>query len=400
MLFLCSKGEVHLVIRKVVLASRTREYVDAVLDYVQGSEYSRKFHVTAFSQPEAMMRYMSEQTRASMPDLIVGELEFIELMRDGLDQERVPILLLAEQRSTDGDLPLVMKYQPLFVLLGAWEEAVSNSGTVRLVSKLSGDESLVIGVTSASGGCGKTTVALNLAKQLGRAGYSVFYLNLETLDSTKPFLQTSHQAAREEELEEAFSRLMYLIRARRSGGKASEHRVDIRSYVMWNEQIKSHYFYPARNRNEMRQLTKSDVYALLEVLIESEQYQYIIIDHDSVWDERAEALMDSSNLLIWLLSDDILTLGKASEWVKYQEQLDPTRYAQIQEKSTYVINRYTGTVVNTMPDEYIQTCFYLPYIPSWKQMREPELLLGSPIYQKEMRRLCEAAGILEKEYSL
>lgn len=150
----------------------------------------------------------------------------------------------------------------------------------------------------------------------------------------------------------------------------------------------------------MRQLTKSDVYALLEVLIESEQYQYIIIDHDSVWDERAEALMDSSNLLIWLLSDDILTLGKASEWVKYQEQLDPTRYAQIQEKSTYVINRYTGTVVNTMPDEYIQTCFYLPYIPSWKQMREPELLLGSPIYQKEMRRLCEAAGILEKEYSL
>lgn len=400
MLFLlCWKGELHLVIRKIVLASRTREYVDAVLDYVQGSEYSRKFHVTAFSQPEAMMRYMNEQTRASMPDLIVGELEFIEQIRDGLDQERVPILLLAEQHASDGDLPHVMKYQPLSALLGALEEAVLNSGNVRLDNRHSGDASLVIGVTSASGGCGKTTVALNLAKQLGRAGYSVFYLNLETLDSTKPFLQTSPQVGSEEELGEAFSRLMYLIRARRSGGRASEQRIDVRSYVLWNEQIKSHYFYPARNRNELRQLTKSDVNALLEVLIASEQYQYIITDHDSVWDERAEALMDRSDLLIWLLSDDIHTLAKASAWMRYQEQLDPIRTGQIQEKSTYVINRYTGTVVNPMPEEYMHTGLYLPYIPSWKQMREPELLLGSPIYQKEMRRLCEAAGMLQKEYS-
>ncbi|MCM3783596.1 ParA family protein [Neobacillus mesonae] len=399
---MCLKGEMHLVIRKVVLASRALDYIDALLDYVQGSPFARKFQVSAFSQPEAMMSYLNELDRSSFPDLIVGELEFVELLSRGTGTtlEHVPVLLLTEHpQMTDSDFAKVKKYQPLPLLLSAWEEAMLSSSAQ--MSRFTGEQTLVIGVTSASGGCGRTTVALNLAKQLGRSGYSVFYLNLETLDSTKPFLQTG-KPGDEQLRSEFFSRLLYLIKANHSGEKSSYRErgqhIDIKQYVSWNERIKSDCFYPAKNRKELLQMTRFDVDGLIKVLIESGHYQYIIADHDSIWDERAEGIMDKADLLIWLLSDDVHTLNKAWEWNQYHEQLDPNRYGEILGKTRYVINRFMGSVVNPLPEERLQTELYLPYIPSWKQMREPDLLLNSPIYQKEMWKLCESMGILKKEH--
>ena len=40
----------------------------------------------------------------------------------------------------------------------------------------------------------------------------------------------------------------------------------------------------------------------------------------------------------------------------------------------------------------------LPYIPSWKQLHREDLLLSSPIYQREVLKLCqqllEGSGIM------
>ncbi|WP_211749994.1 ParA family protein [Paenibacillus sp. Marseille-Q4541] len=385
--------------KKVLLASASLEYVEALLDYVQGSEYSAKFQVTAFSQPEAMSRYMEVLIPTSLPDLVVGEELFVEKWLTGPYAEKVPALIFTEQSFVEESPSKIMKYQPLPVILAKWEERLISSRR-RERGGFSGEQTWVIGVTSASGGCGKTTVALNLAKQLGRSGYSVFYLNLETIDSTGPFLHTASSVMKSESAD-SFSQLLYQLRAKKASGSVfhgeKDEALDIRPYTMRNERILADCFVPARNRKELLQMSKSDTSELIKQIAGLGQYHFIIADHDSVWDPRSEAVMEESGLLVWLLSDDLHTMNKCKEWMKFHEQTDPEKYANIVGKTLYLINRYTGSLVNELPGGGVIAEHYLPYIPSWKQMREPDLLLSSPIYQKEMGKLCEALGVLNRE---
>lgn len=384
----------------MLLASSSLEYVEALLDYIQGSEYSSAFHVTAFSDLEAMSQYMEELNTATLPELIVGEEPFVEQWLSGRYADKVPALILTEQPVSEDSPTQMRKYQPLPAILAKWDELLLSSSR-RDRRGLTGEQTWVIGVTSASGGCGKTTVALNLAKQLGRAGYSVFYLNLETMDSTGPFLHTASPALNSESAD-SFSQLLYQLR----GSRGSEHGiyaakdglVDIKPYTIRNDRIHADYFIPAKNRKELLQMSKSDTSELIRLIVESGQYHFVIADHDSVWDARSEAVMEESGLLLWLLSDDIHTMNKCSQWLKFKEQTDPQQYENVVEKTVYVINRYMGSLVNELPESLLAE-YYLPYIPSWKQMREPDLLLSSPIYQKEMNKLCEAIFAGNRENS-
>lgn len=385
---------------KVLLASSSLEYVEALLDYIQGSSYSAVFQVIAFSQPEAMSRYMEELSPASLPDLVVVEELFMEKWIAGSFSDKVPALLFTEQPVAEESQTKIMKYQPLPSILAKWEELLLRSSR-RERGRFTGEQTWVIGVTSASGGCGKTTVALNLAKQLGRSGYSVFYLNLETIDSTGPFLHTTSIERQSESGGDSFSQLLYQLRANKVQGSRfhgeKKDRIDLKPYTIRNERIQADCFVPAKNRKELLQMSKSDTSDLIRLIVESGQYHFVIADHDSVWDLRSEAVMEESQLLVWLLSDDIHTMNKYKEWMKFHEQLDSAQYENMMGKTLYVINRYMGSLVNELPGEGMIAEHYLPYIPSWKQMREPDLLLSSPIYQKEMSKLCEAIGVLNRE---
>lgn len=384
---------------RVLLASSSLEYVEALLDFIQGSPYSAVFQVTAFSQPEVMSRYIEELTPASLPHLVVVEEQFMEGWISGPFSDKVPVLLFTEKPAAEDSQTKIMKYQPLPAILTKWEERLLSSNR-RERGRFTGEQTWVIGVTSASGGSGKTTVALNLAKQLGRTGYSVFYLNLETLDSTGPFLHTSSIDMKSES-GDSFSQLLYQLRANKASSSSfhgeKKGRIDLKPYTIRNERIHADYFIPAKNRKELLQMSKSDTSELIRLITESGQYHFVIADHDSVWDLRSEAVMEESHLLVWLLSDDLHTMNKCKEWMKFHRQLDPEQYENMMGKTMYVINRYMGNMVNELPREGMSADHYLPYIPSWKQMREPDLLLSSPIYQKEMSKLCEAIGVLNRE---
>ncbi|WP_454192754.1 nucleotide-binding protein [Paenibacillus sp. Marseille-Q7038] len=385
---------------RVLLASSSLEYVESLLDFIQGSSYSAVFQVTAFSQPEAMSRYIEELSSSFLPNLVVVEEPFIEKWNSSPFSNKVPILLFTEQPVPEENHTKIRKYQPLPAILAKWEEVLLSSSR-REKGRFTGEQTWVIGVNSASGGCGKTTVALNLAKQLGRSGYSVFYLNLETIDSTGPFLHTTSIDRQSESSGDSFSQLLYQLRANKNSNSTirgeKKDKIDLKPYTIRNERIQADCFLPAKNRKELLQMSKSDTSELIRLLTESGQYHFVIADHDSVWDLRSEAVMEESQLLVWLLSDDIHTMNKCKEWMKFHMQLDPERYENMMRKTWYVINRYMGNMENELPVEGMNAEHYLPYIPSWKQMREPDLLLSSPIYQKEMSKLCEAIGVMNRE---
>ncbi|WP_342572203.1 ParA family protein [Paenibacillus sp. FSL R5-0749] len=380
-----------MIVLKVVLVSKDRDYISAWLDFVQGS--SSGFHVrfTAFSQGDSFREHMNEQEGRELPDLVIAEPEFLnDWLNNGGEGSGVPWLMLSEGMEEVDEAKRLLKYQPLPALLDAVMHACRQPRRKKV--HLPGQETLSIGVVSASGGSGKTAVALHMAKQLGLAGYAVLYLNLETLDSTLPFLEKglTRSGQRQPDGETGLSRLLYDLKVGRkeSGKQLQALSKDVDGYVVRHEALKSDVFWPLSNRKELLQMTREDTSNLLRYLTDSGQYDMLILDGDSGWDGRSEGVLDTADAFVWLVEDDISAMHRWGQWLQHAERTKPEVYESIMDRSRFVVNKYRDNVINALPRPDLHLDAVLPYIPSWKQLSQEEVLLSSPIFQREVKRLC------------
>ncbi|WP_145412046.1 ParA family protein [Paenibacillus xylanexedens] len=395
-----------MIVLKAVLVSRDKDYIQAWLDYVQSSSSGSTMRFIAFSQWEAFRNHMDEQDEHELPDLIIAEPEFLNpWLMNGGDASGIPWLMLSEGGDEGHEAKRLMKYQPLPALLEAVRRACRQPRSKG--SRHSGQETLAIGVLSASGGSGKTAVALHMAKQLGLAGYSVLYLNLETLDSSFPFLEKGLRRGSQHhvEAETGLSRLLYDLKARKrevtsgtdSDISATGKMKTIVEYVVGHEALKADVFWPLANRKEMLQMSKADTVDLIRYLTGSGQYEVLILDGDSGWDERSDGILKAADTFVWLVEDDIAAMHRWGQWLQHNERTRTELLGNMLERTYFVINKYREQVINPLPRPDLYVDAVLPYIPSWKQMNQEEVMLSSPIFQREVNRLCEMLMQAEKD---
>ncbi|MGG4221357.1 AAA family ATPase [Paenibacillus jamilae] len=371
---------------KVVLAVEDRDYIEPLLNYVHGSEYARRLRITAFSQPEAFHQYMIETSGMKRPDVVVGETAFLNLWTTRKDAGIACLVLHEGEHVSEYGQPL-LKYQPLSELVGfILETAKQRSNSRKSVNSREGG--MIIGMVAASGGLGKTTTALNMSKQLGNEGYSVFYLNLETVDSSSLFTGSDSSSGAPGE---GLSRLLYDLKS--EGNERTS--LSIASYCVHRPEIHADTFQPVYNRKELMDMTCDEAKELIRTIAESGQYDVVIVDGDSEHGERAQAVLEASHKLIWLLADDLMSMHKCGLWLEVLATTQPEGLEAMICKTSFVVNRYMGTMTNSLPRDFIELSGALPYIPSWKQMQHRELLLSSPIYQREILHLCRELLDLE-----
>ncbi|MEK4109978.1 cellulose biosynthesis protein BcsQ [Paenibacillus sp. DS2363] len=380
-----------MIVLKVVLVSKDRDYISAWLDYVQGNSSGLHVRFTAFSQGDSFKDHMKEQEGRELPDLVIAEPEFLnDWLNNGGEVSGVPWLMLSEGMEEVDEAKQLMKYQPLPALLDAVMHACRQPRRKKVHHP--GQETLSIGVVSASGGSGKTAVALHMAKQLGLAGYAVLYLNLETLDSTLPFLEKglTRSGQRHPDAETGLSRLLYDLKVGRkeSGKQLQVQSKGVDGYVVRHEALKSDVFWPLSNRKELLQMTREDTSNLLRYLTDCGQYDVLILDGDSGWDGRSEGVLDTADAFVWLVEDDISAMHRWGQWLQHAVRTKPDLYESMLERSRFVVNKYRDNVVNVLPRPDLHLDAVLPYIPSWKQLSQEEVMLSSPIFQREVKRLC------------
>ncbi|WP_438347424.1 hypothetical protein ACP8HI_17200 [Paenibacillus sp. FA6] len=361
---------------RVVLAVQESDYIEPLLRYVHSSEYGDKMRIVAFTEVSQFMKYMNGSER---PEVIVGESVFLAPWLEQGEQT-VTWIVLDEMGQDSLQGPVLAKYQPLPQLLDSILHLSRRKGVVA-TSRATG-ETTMVGILSAVGGSGKTTTALNIAKQLGSSGLSVFYLSLETMNSSAVF----PRQIRSGESGTGLSRLLYELKAAQETKDYS--CISIPSYVVHHEGIKADMFEPLTNIKEWIQMSKSDVCQLMKLIADSGQYDVIIADTDSSAEDRCEAVMEACGSLVWLLLDDVISMHKSGQWLSFLERNNPTLYSDMMLKSKFIVNRYVGSLANTLPSTIEHIDGVLPYIPSWKQVSHEEILLSSPIFQRDILNLC------------
>jgi cellulose biosynthesis protein BcsQ len=320
-------------------------------------------------------------------DAVVGDPFFIEAwLVEG--KTTVPWAVLNEDGRTMGNSAnlaggrVIAKYQSLPALL---ESILQLSDVMRTrTASASQEQTLMLGVVSASGSSGKTTLALNMAKQLSGLGLSVFYLNLESVDSSGLFVRLP--AASTSGLE----RLLYELKAGRGeDGKDHEDKLELGRYVVRHDVLRCEVFRPVENFKEMLQMTRQDTLDLLDLLAAAGGYDIVVIDTGSIEEERTQAVLQRCGMLLWMLRNDEASRYKTMKWLEHGNHPHSGWPPDIQKKSRFVMNFATDSVKDEPVSEGMKLDALLPHIPSWALQHHVELCLSSPQFMAGVQQLCE-----------
>ncbi|WP_223069071.1 hypothetical protein [Paenibacillus caui] len=369
------KGCDHAVAVRIVLAVEDQQYVEALLDFVRSSEFNRRIQITAFSKPEAFLKHVS--SGANPADVVAAEMSFLSpWMASGDGNKGLPWVCLSESGKEAVEGPVQRKYQPLPELLeGLLEHALAPEAAVRS-GKAS--EAPVIGVYSAAGGCGKTTVAMHLAKQLGTEGAKVFYLNLETF--RKPYPLAGGNG------EDGFAKLLYDIKAAMERNKLPD--APVAHYAVRHSLIQADMFLPVSNVRELLEMDKQDTTRLIDYIAASGGYDLIVAETDPYPDGRSEGVLERCDKLVWLLTDDEDALDKSAAFLEFLEKSAPAFYSVLMKKTVFVSNRYSGSLMCPVPRPEMAPALTLSYIPEWKQAGRARMLSDTPLFRRDMLKLC------------
>ncbi|WP_052087794.1 hypothetical protein [Paenibacillus wynnii] len=366
---------------RIVLAVRESQYIEPLLHYVRHSEYGDRLHITAFSRMDTFVEYMKEE---EVPDAVVGDPAFIEAwLVEG--RVAVPWAVLSEEGGMIGKISkslsagqVIAKYQALPSLLTSMLQLCEVERT-RACSAVEG-ETLLLGVVSGSGSSGKTVIALNIVKQLSDLGLSVFYLNLESVDSSSLYLRSIRDNM------PGLERLLYEIQANRDSEAGIQG--EIQSYAIRHENPRCDAFKPVSNVKEMLQMNKRDTLDLMELVASGRRYDVVIIDTGSIGEERTEAVMEKCGVLLWVLRDDDVSIHKAGKWLSHYAAPHGGEPPGLIDRSRFVMNCFSEVSGERPPLDGIPLDSILPYISSWNQPYRSELYLNSPLFHQEILQLC------------
>lgn len=368
---------------RIVLAVRESQYIEPLLHYLHHSEYGEMLRITAFSRLDTFVEFMKGD---EIPDAVAGDPSFIEAwLVEG--RNTIPWAVLSEsgELANAGNLAggmRIAKYQALPSLL----ESILQLCDLKRVRTAAApkEQTLLLGVVSASGSSGKTTVALNMAKQLGALGLSVFYLNLESVDSSGLYLRMPGGKV------PGLERLLYELKAGGGENKGGRGKPVWEDYAFRHDSLRCDAFRPVENFKEMLQMSRQDTLDILEGLAAAGNYDVIIADTGSIEEERAQAVLHRCGVLVWVLKNEQVSLHKTERWLTYFDSMHSGMPPELKGRSRFVMNCCREAVNDNPADTGSGLAGVLPYIPSWGMQHYGELCLSSPQFIAGVQQLCRS----------
>lgn len=362
----------------LVIAAKEQEYVRRLAEYMRDAPAASGWQVTACTKPQSLRQYIKSGYPA---DLLLIQPEFREEIADVAERD-IPIILLVPY-AMEASHPCIVQYQALPKLVQQLNRQFGRVGSE--AARRGSLSALVVSIFSTMGGMGKTTLAINIAREAANQGKRVFYFNLESYNVSSLYFREQ-----EAESEENLSRLLYVLQSQpqRAGRQlaASTRHDDV---------LGVDYFAPAASPEERLSLPPGLASAVLTELISCGQYDLIMVDLDSRLDDVAAELMGASQLLLWLTGGDATSRAKLGLMLEHGRAKWGGAFAETERKMRMlqVYSFQPGRDATPPLGKHRQAVpieegeISLPYILEWRNNQDPLKLLHSPLYRGTVQRI-------------
>ena len=360
----------------IVIAHQHKRILDGFTDYWKHSNYGESLHLRVFTQRDTLRHYLRLKPGIHM---LVSEPELLQ----ELTQEDVSGILVMALSTDDGALeftfPFIVEnpYQPLSRLFHIITERCQLELSQAAVQSLA-HPCRIVGITSAGGGAGKTTVAFHLAKYAVGLGQRTFLLNIDPIQEYSLLRQPRGEA---DEASASLSQLLYYLKREQESDKRLP--VPLEQYTASLPALGASTFDPLHMMEEWGAIDLKLMQRLLHCIQASGRYDLIIVEggHEH---RPFEAVWSMNGEVIWLLHDEMGHMLKSQlifqEWMDAEDETVRRRSKQMR----LIVNRYMGTLMNRWTYREAAVSGFLPYIPTWKQIHRPEQWFQSTVFESTL----------------
>ncbi len=234
-----------------------------------------------------------------------------------------------------------------------YNEIVGKSAAV-LESGMTGKkETPIVLVTSASGGVGKTTIAMGISACLAQNFKRVLYINASRLQNFQYLLDNQTALASQD----VYSKL-----STRSTNIYEDIKHVIRKEVF--------YYLPAFRNSLMSLGVECGIYEALAVSAQkSGDYDFIIIDAESTFDEHKTKLIDIANKVIVVMDQSITAVNDTNSLLYNINGVSSEKYM-------FICNKFEQKKYNAliMPDLRFTINEYVENYKAYEQIKISELI--------------------------
>lgn len=309
----------------LVIADMDGRYAKGLSDYINCNHYTA-FLASCFTKPDALETYLEQKQQA---DILMISPDFYDI---SLGYPGIKLKVLLTDGAISGDFPgfqFLNKFSTGEKLLGdvVYLYSQLNPNELRL-SPYSKDTRL-IGVYSAAGGAGKTTIASSLSTACSSMGMQVFYLNLESIQSTGVFFTAKSKRT--------LSYIFYYLKERSTNLSFRMQGIKSTDAVYGVQ-----YFNPPDSPLEYEELNVEELELLLKGIREMNIYSYVFIDMSSSFDSKNCKILELCDRIILLNLQEPIAMHKCRKFLNELVKLGGTEKENISDKLITVINRYRG----------------------------------------------------------
>ena len=316
---------------RLAIGTEDKRYLDRLTNYLELNHLDR-LEISSFTRPESFM----ESVNRSEQDIYLIDESF------GVNAEEVSrvgkVLILSESadesEGSETGISKISKYKkPELIfksVLASYAETGNHPVKGRKKNLQNSNGAKVIMSTSFSGGTGASVFAVACAKRLAAKGLRVLYLSFSELGESSVFFDESASAG-------SFDDVIFAIKSK---------NIDLNlkmEAVVSTDHSGVFFFAPSKNALDMLEISASEKKVILESLISSDTYDYIILDEEFRLSKEFISLMAMANRIIVVSNGEKSANSKFVRAKKALELLEKSMDIQVTDDMCILYNRFSSS---------------------------------------------------------
>lgn len=309
----------------LIIADGDEDYVDSITNYIVNN-YSHRFQVNSFTKEEYLLDYISSNEGKVDILLLCPQWYTNSISKDRVDT----IIILSGGMLIDEaiDCEMINKYQRGDKLVSGILNCFAEVNPNKYYISDKDRKTKVIAVYSPIGGIGKTSIAVGSSMKSAEDGKSVFYLNLENMQSTSNFFDCENC--------QSISNVLYYIKE-----KKKNITLKIEGIRCTDPQYGIHYFSPPQSCIDLDEMSIDELEYLINKLKLSRNYDEIFIDMSTKLDEKNVSILNVSDEIILILGQEDLDRTKINLFMTQLDAFSKKNCLDLFPKIKMVLNKYT-----------------------------------------------------------